>query len=109
MLPSFFFTNSTGAPQGEELDRMNPFSNRSSNCFFSSANSAGAIRYGALAIGFASGSKVMVKGLIRGGVNSFSGAKISSNSWTTSMFSTLTSSLVAPPLTDKVTKYTSPS
>ncbi|KAL0730327.1 hypothetical protein Bca4012_026420 [Brassica carinata] len=109
MLPSFFFTNRTGAPQGEELDRMNPFSNRSSNCFFSSANSAGAIRYGALAIGFASGSKVIVKGLFRGGGNSFNDAKTSSNSWTTSMSSILTSLLVASPLTDKVTKYTSPS
>ncbi|KAL0696279.1 hypothetical protein Bca4012_063459 [Brassica carinata] len=100
MLPSFFFTNRKGAPQGEELDRMNPFSNRSSNCFFSSANSAGAIRYGALAIGLASGSKVIAKGLLRVGGNSFNGAKTYSNSWTTSMSSILTSSFVAPPLTD---------
>ncbi|KAL0716170.1 hypothetical protein Bca4012_065492 [Brassica carinata] len=109
MLTSFFFTNKTGAPQGEELDRMNPLSNRSSNCFFSSANSADAIRYGALATGLASGSKVIVKGLIRGGGNSFNGAKASSKSWTTSISLILTSSLVAPPVTDKVTKYTSPS
>ena len=55
--PSFFFTNSTGAPHGETLGRMNCFSNKFSSCFFNSANFAGAIRYGEIDIGPASGIK----------------------------------------------------
>ncbi|MFS7986506.1 hypothetical protein Hanom_Chr11g01011101 [Helianthus anomalus] len=30
--PSFFFTKRIGAPQGDELGRIKPFSNKSSNC-----------------------------------------------------------------------------
>src|SRR5688500_5953064 len=41
-LSSFFFTNSAGHPQGEVLGRINPLSSNSCNCFFNSANSAGA-------------------------------------------------------------------
>ena len=55
--PSFFFTNSTGAPHGETLGRMNCFSNKSSSCFFNLANSAGAIQYGEIDIGPAPGIK----------------------------------------------------
>ena len=58
--PSFFFTNSTGAPQGEKLGLMNPLSNRSCNCAFSSFNSAGAIRYGAMDMGFIPGMSSML-------------------------------------------------
>ncbi|GKC50336.1 reverse transcriptase domain-containing protein [Tanacetum coccineum] len=48
MLPSFFLTNKTGAPQGETLGLIKPFSNISCNCSFNSFNSTGAIRYGSL-------------------------------------------------------------
>ena len=58
--PSFFFTNNTGAPQGEELGLMNPLSNRSCNCVFSFFNSAGAIRYRAMDIGFIPGMRSML-------------------------------------------------
>ena len=51
MLPSFFFTNNTRAPQGETLGLINPLSEYSCNYFFSSASSTGAIRYDALEIG----------------------------------------------------------
>ncbi|XP_077231481.1 uncharacterized protein LOC143864431 [Tasmannia lanceolata] len=49
-------TLKTGAPQGDTLGRMNPLSNSSCSCFFSSSNSIGAIRYGLLDIGFAPGT-----------------------------------------------------
>ncbi|MFS7970995.1 hypothetical protein Hanom_Chr09g00827531 [Helianthus anomalus] len=49
--PSFFFTNRIGAPQGEELGWMKPFSSNSSNCVLSSFISVGARRYGARATG----------------------------------------------------------
>ncbi|MFS8024697.1 hypothetical protein Hanom_Chr16g01466431 [Helianthus anomalus] len=55
-VPSFFFTNNTGAPQGEELGRMKPFSKSSCNCFDSSSSSDGAKQYGARAIGAAPGA-----------------------------------------------------
>ncbi|MFS7923808.1 hypothetical protein Hanom_Chr03g00265221 [Helianthus anomalus] len=49
--PSFFLTNNTGAPHGDELGCIKTLSRSSSNCFFSFCISVGAIRYGALAIG----------------------------------------------------------
>ncbi|MCI77987.1 hypothetical protein A2U01_0099257, partial [Trifolium medium] len=51
ILPSFFFTKSTGAPQGETLDLTNLFSNNSSNCSFNFSSSAADIRWGAIDIG----------------------------------------------------------
>ncbi|MFS8021575.1 hypothetical protein Hanom_Chr16g01429031 [Helianthus anomalus] len=54
--PSFFFTNNTGAPQGEELGRIKPFSKSSCSCFDSSSSSVGAKRYGARAMGAAPGA-----------------------------------------------------
>nr|GEY79022.1 hypothetical protein [Tanacetum cinerariifolium] len=51
MLPSFFITNKTGAPQGKTLGLIKPFSNISCNYSFNSFNSTGAIRYGAFDIG----------------------------------------------------------
>ncbi|MFS7943223.1 hypothetical protein Hanom_Chr06g00497731 [Helianthus anomalus] len=54
-VPSFFFTNNTGAPQGEELGRIKPFSKSSCSCFDSSSNSDGARRY-ARAMGAAPGA-----------------------------------------------------
>ncbi|MFS8020988.1 hypothetical protein Hanom_Chr16g01422211 [Helianthus anomalus] len=53
---SFFFTNNTGAPQGEELGRIKPLSKSSCNCLDSSSSSVGAKRYGARAIGAAPGA-----------------------------------------------------
>ncbi|MFS7963364.1 hypothetical protein Hanom_Chr08g00737211 [Helianthus anomalus] len=54
-VPFFFFTNNTGAPQGEELGRTKPFSKRSCSCVDSSSSSVGARRYGARATGNSSG------------------------------------------------------
>ncbi|MFS7922844.1 hypothetical protein Hanom_Chr03g00253791 [Helianthus anomalus] len=55
-VPSFFFANNTGAPQGEELGRMKPLSKSSCNCVDSSSSSDGAKRYGARAMGAAPGA-----------------------------------------------------
>ncbi|GKF83597.1 hypothetical protein Tco_0248495, partial [Tanacetum coccineum] len=44
--PSFFLTNKTGAPQGEELGLMNPLSESSCSCSDKSFISDGANRYG---------------------------------------------------------------
>ncbi|GKG12753.1 hypothetical protein Tco_0346990 [Tanacetum coccineum] len=55
--PSFFLTNKTGAPQGEELGLMNPLSESSCNCSDNSFISDGANRYGARATGAAPGIK----------------------------------------------------
>ncbi|KAJ0439109.1 hypothetical protein HanHA300_Chr16g0621591 [Helianthus annuus] len=69
MLPSFFFTNNTGAPHGETLGLMNPRSRSSCNCSFNSFNSNGAIRYGALEIGSAPGTRSIVNSTSRSGGN----------------------------------------
>nr|GEZ14066.1 hypothetical protein [Tanacetum cinerariifolium] len=53
--PSFFLTNKTEAPQGEELGHMKPFSESSYSCFDNSIISNGANRYGARATGAAPG------------------------------------------------------
>ncbi|GKF61603.1 hypothetical protein Tco_0181657 [Tanacetum coccineum] len=55
--PSFFLTNKTRAPQGEELGLMNPLSEISCNCSDNSFISDGANRYGARATGAAPGIK----------------------------------------------------
>ena len=47
-LPSFFFTNNTGAPHGDALGLIKFFSSRSSIFFFNFANSTDAIRYNAI-------------------------------------------------------------
>jgi hypothetical protein len=44
-----------GQPQGDELDQINPFSNRSCNCVLSSANSFGGIWYDHLETGVVPG------------------------------------------------------
>nr|GFC32717.1 hypothetical protein [Tanacetum cinerariifolium] len=54
---SFFLTNETGAPQGEELGLMKPLSKSSCNCFDNSFISDEANRYGAQATGVAPGIK----------------------------------------------------
>src|SRR5262249_54820882 len=48
--PSFFFTNSTEALNGEVLGSMNPLSNKSCNCFLSSLNSTRVILYSGIEI-----------------------------------------------------------
>nr|GEZ76103.1 reverse transcriptase domain-containing protein [Tanacetum cinerariifolium] len=55
--PSFFLTNKTGAPQGEELGLMKPLSERSCSCSNNSFISDGANRYGARATRAAPGIK----------------------------------------------------
>nr|GFD35146.1 hypothetical protein [Tanacetum cinerariifolium] len=42
--PSFFLTNNTRAPHGDELDRIKPFSDSSFSCSDNSFNSDGAKR-----------------------------------------------------------------
>ncbi|GKF67561.1 hypothetical protein Tco_0197240, partial [Tanacetum coccineum] len=56
---SFFLTNKTGAPQGEELGLINPLSASSCNCSDNSFISDGANRYGARATGAAPGIKLI--------------------------------------------------
>ncbi|GJS06936.1 hypothetical protein Tco_0363732, partial [Tanacetum coccineum] len=51
--PSFFLTNKTMTPQGDELCLMNPLSEISCNCSDNSFISDGANRYGARATGTA--------------------------------------------------------
>nr|GFC75573.1 hypothetical protein [Tanacetum cinerariifolium] len=53
--PSFFLTNNTGAPHGDELGRIKPFSDSSFSCSDNSFNLDGAKRYGARATGVAPG------------------------------------------------------
>ncbi|GJU64954.1 hypothetical protein Tco_1246789, partial [Tanacetum coccineum] len=55
--PSFFLTNKTSAPQGEELGLMNPLSKSSCNFSNNSFISDGSNRYGARATGAAPGIK----------------------------------------------------
>ncbi|GKD70536.1 hypothetical protein Tco_1324626, partial [Tanacetum coccineum] len=55
--PSFFFTNKTKAPQGEELGLIKPLSESSCSCSDNSFISDGANRYGARATGAAPGIK----------------------------------------------------
>ena len=45
VVPSFFFTNNTGAPQGDTFGQMKPLSTRSCNYVFNSFNSVEAILY----------------------------------------------------------------
>ncbi|GJW12782.1 hypothetical protein Tco_1578609 [Tanacetum coccineum] len=54
---SFFLTNKTGAPQGEELGLMKPLLESSCSCSDNSFISDGASRYGARATGVAPGIK----------------------------------------------------
>ena len=81
---SFFLTNNTGAPHGEELGRIKPFSSKSFNCSFNSFNSAGAILYGGIDIGVVPGNTSMEKSISRSGgkPGSYSG-NTSGNSFTT--------------------------
>ncbi|GJR41148.1 hypothetical protein Tco_1216832 [Tanacetum coccineum] len=57
--PSFFLTNKTGAPQGEELGLMKPLSESSCSCSDNFFISDGANRYGARATGATRGIKLI--------------------------------------------------
>src|SRR3954463_5389225 len=84
MEPSFFFTSNTGAPHGETLGRINFFSSNSSNCFFSSANSDGDIRYGAIDTGLVPGTNSIENSTsLSGGTSGISSGKTSGKSHTT--------------------------
>nr|GEV42399.1 reverse transcriptase [Tanacetum cinerariifolium] len=56
--PSFFFTNNTKAPYGDELGRIKPFSDNSFTCSDNSFISDDAKRYGARATGSRVYSKI---------------------------------------------------
>ncbi|GJT00902.1 hypothetical protein Tco_0822071 [Tanacetum coccineum] len=78
---SFFFTNRTGAPQGEELGLIKPLSVSSYSCSASSFISDGANLYGARATGVASGNKSIRNFTCRvGGIPDKSSGKTSGNS-----------------------------
>src|SRR5262249_37601905 len=82
--PSFFFTNKTGAPQGEVLGLMNPWSSNSCNCSFSSLSSAGAILYGGKEIGVVPATMSIQNSIsLSGGSPGNSSGKMSRNSLTT--------------------------
>ena len=73
-----------GQPHGEELGQMKPFSNNSSNYFFISANSLGAMQYGHRDIGAEPGSSSMENSTsLSGGNPGRSLGKTSGNSHTT--------------------------
>ncbi|KAI3740182.1 hypothetical protein L2E82_30604 [Cichorium intybus] len=65
--PSFFFTNKTGAPQGEKLGLMNPLLSSSFSWLDNSCISAGANRYGAFATGVAPGIKSILNSTCHAG------------------------------------------
>nr|BAD26440.1 unknown protein [Oryza sativa Japonica Group] len=84
MLPSFFLTNNTGAPQGDELGRTNPFSCNSLICFLSSSNSLTGIRYGLLDMGVVPGIRSIVNSMSRSsGIPGKSSGNTSGNRYTT--------------------------
>src|SRR6266487_4193360 len=90
ILPSFFLTNNTGAPQGDTLGRMNFFSNNSSSCFFNSFNSDADIRYGAIDIVLVPGTKSIPNSTsLSGGKSYISSGNTSENSPTTGNSSNL--------------------
>src|SRR4051812_13435755 len=87
-VPSFFVTNRTGQPHGDELGRMKPFANEASSWVFSSANSCGAILYGRLEIGVVPGLRsTMNSTALSGGIPGSSSGKTSGKSRTTGIFS----------------------
>src|SRR3954464_4506543 len=68
-IPSFFITNRTGQPHGDELGRTKPLSNNASSWVLSSANSCGAILYGRLEIGAVPGRRsTMISTALSGGI-----------------------------------------
>src|SRR3954469_14795422 len=87
-VPSFFVTNRTGQPHGDELGRMKPFSNKASSWILSSANSCGAILYGRLETGAVPGIRSTMNSThLSGGMPDSSSGKTSGKSRTTGISS----------------------
>src|SRR3954466_12110357 len=87
-VPSFFITNRTGQPHGDELGRMKPFANETSIWASSSANSCGAIIYGRLEIGVVPGIRSSMNSThMSGGMSGSSSGKTSGKSRTTGISS----------------------
>src|SRR3954464_9939494 len=87
-VPSFFVTNRTGQPHGDELGRMKPFANETSSWALSSANSCGAILYGRLEIGAVPGIRSTMNSThLLGGMPDSSSGKTFGNSQTTGISS----------------------
>ncbi|GKF37552.1 hypothetical protein Tco_0114310 [Tanacetum coccineum] len=64
---SFFLTNNTGAPYGDELGRINLFPDNSCNWSANSFSSDGANRYGARATGAVPSISSILNSTCRGG------------------------------------------
>src|ERR1041385_4157118 len=87
-VPSFFVTNRTGQPHGDELGRMKPFANKASSWILSSANSRGDILYGRLEIGAVPGIRSTMNSThLSGGMPVSSLGKTSRKSRTTGISS----------------------
>src|SRR4051812_27696908 len=87
-VPSFFVTNRTGQPHGDELGRMKPFANETLSWVFSSANSCGAILYACLEIWVVAGiTSTMNSTALSGGMPGSSSGKTSGKSRTTGISS----------------------
>src|SRR3954471_10550473 len=87
-VPSFFVTNRTGQPHGDELGRTKPLSNNASSWVLSSANSCGAILYRRLEIGVVPGIRsTMNSTALSGGMPGNSSGKTSGKSRTTGISS----------------------
>src|SRR4051812_28835621 len=87
-VPSFFVTNRTGQPHGDELGRMKPFANKASSWILSSANSRGDILYGRLEIGAVPGVRSTMNSThLSGGMPVNSSGKTSGKSRTTGISS----------------------
>src|SRR3954466_12326594 len=87
-VPSFFVTNRTGKPHGDELGRMKTFANKASSWILSSDNSRGAILYGRLEIGAVPGIRSTMNSThLSGGMPGSSSGKTSGNLRTTGISS----------------------
>src|SRR3954471_9541242 len=87
-VPSFFVTNRTGQPHGDELGRMKPFANKASSWILSLANSRGAILYGRLEIGAVPGIRSTMNSThLSRGIPGNSSGKTSGKSRTTGISS----------------------
>src|SRR3954466_5329230 len=87
-VPSFFVTNKTGQPHGDELGRMKTFANKAPSWILSSTNSCGAILYGRLEIGAVpSIISTMNSTHLSGGMPASSSGKTSGESRTTGISS----------------------
>ena len=88
MVSSFFFTNSTGVPQGDTPGQMYPLSNNSCNCIFNFVNSGTLIQYGVLEMGDALGINSIVKSMsLLGGKPGISSGNTSTESFPMRLFS----------------------